>query len=107
MLTFKHEQLPAWCYVAIPGNAVGQKSGKVMLGHIGYWPAPEIGASDDEDANRKVRAANAERGISPLQEFCMTTGSLLGWDVPGADPDWVRRHHPELFTRAVGGGNPA
>lgn len=43
MLTFRHEQLPDWCYVAIPGNTAGQKVGRVMLGHTGHWLAPAIG----------------------------------------------------------------
>ena len=92
MLKIKHEQLPDWCYVAIPSNPPGEKVGRVKWGHTGYWPAPEIAAMDDDDACRQVRMANAERGVTPLQELCMSNGSLFGWDVPGADPDWVREH---------------
>jgi hypothetical protein len=42
MQRFRHEQLPDWCYVTIPGNPAGQKVGRVMLGHTGHWPAPAI-----------------------------------------------------------------
>ena len=101
MLIFKHEQLPDWCYVTVPGNPAGQNVGRVLLGHTGYWLAHEINAVDDEDATRKVREANAARGITRLQAFCMRSGSLVGWDAPGADPDWVTKHHPDKFTEAT------
>lgn len=45
MLTFRQEQLPDWCYVAIPGNPAGRKVGRVMLGHTGHRPAPAIGST--------------------------------------------------------------
>ena len=52
--------------------------------------------TDDPDHNRKLATyRNQKRGITPEQEEAMLTGSLFGWEVPGADPR-QHSHQPEV-----------
>jgi hypothetical protein len=49
----------------------------IMLrrGHLGFWPADHIA---------DPAAWRAARGISDAQHLAMLTGSMFGFDVPGA-----------------------
>lgn len=49
----------------------------IKRGTVGYWPL-----RDDFD----VDAFNARHGITPAQVEAMMTGSMFGFDCPGADP---------------------
>ena len=50
----------------------------------------------DPDMNRRLAdSINQRRGITPAQEQAMLTGSMCGWDVPGADPKWYADHQPQ------------
>jgi len=48
----------------------------VKRGEIGYWAAPNI----------DVDGYNSRKGITPAQKDAMQTGSVFGFNIPGADP---------------------
>lgn len=66
--------LPAFAYAEHPatGETIVVKRGK-----SGYYPANRPGRPDE---------LNARLGVTPAQAEAMLTGSIFGWDVPGADP---------------------
>ena len=97
------DELPGFCYVTIPGAPPGQKAAYVVRGHSGYWPAEDIPAQTNDESERIVREANEQLGVTPQQAFCMKNGAMLGWDKPGADPEWVRREHPHLLLEETQG----
>lgn len=49
----------------------------IKFGITGYWPMPGI----------DVDYFNETRGITPAQVEAMHTGSMFGWDCPGANPE--------------------
>jgi hypothetical protein len=47
---------------------------------IGYFPAhPRL----------DVEGFNARHGVTDIQREAMEIGSCFGWEVPGADPDYL------------------
>lgn len=76
------EGLPELCFSVLPGE------GKLICikhGEKGYYPSDwETG---DPVKNRELADFNNEKlGVSKAQEEAMRTGSMAGWDCPGADP---------------------
>jgi hypothetical protein len=79
------EKLPELCLSIEPGNPCHVTL--LKRGEVGYWdrgvfPTPE-------DARQHVDETNARLGVTKLQEECMLNGSLFGFDVPAADPDFM------------------
>ena len=74
--------LPEHCYTVLPSS--GQLI-EVRRGEKGYYPCAY---STGDRAYNKVLADyfNAHEGITKAQAAAMLTGSLFGWDTPGADP---------------------
>jgi hypothetical protein len=74
--------LPEHCYTVLPSS--GQLI-EVRRGETGYYPCAY---STGDRAYNKVLADyfNAHEGITKAQAAAMLTGSLFGWDTPGADP---------------------
>jgi hypothetical protein len=66
--------LPPMCASREPSSG---KPTYLRRGHKGYWPAP---------SGLDVEAYNAELGVSEAQAEAMLTGSVFGFDCPGADP---------------------
>lgn len=50
----------------------------IKFGVSGYYPMPYV--RDPDKWNR-------EHGITPAQVEAMEAGSMMGWEVPGANPD--------------------
>ena len=46
----------------------------------------DIPAASKEDARTLVDEYNGKLGVTKAQEEAMKTGSMFGWNVPGADP---------------------
>ena len=76
------EGLPELCFstLASTGQLICIKRGE-----SGYYPSKW----DTGDKERNVELAdelNENLGVTPIQRQAMEVGSMVGWDVPGADP---------------------
>lgn len=65
--------LPEMCFVQHPTENIPVL---VKRGVKGYWPLPHYDAA----------GWNERHGVTAAQERAMLTGSMFGFDVPGADP---------------------
>lgn len=70
--------LPDLCVVAHPQN---DDPVIIKRGEDGFYPITYSDLSPDQAAN-----FNASVGVTREQERAMLTGSMFGWDTPGADP---------------------
>ena len=73
----KERGLPRYCYAYLP--TTGEEI-RIDFAESGYTPYRKQGNG------RAANEMNRELGISPAQAEAMKTGSMFGWDVPGADP---------------------
>ncbi|WP_312104046.1 hypothetical protein [Pygmaiobacter massiliensis] len=74
--------LPEQCYSSL------LDTGMVVIlkrGETGYYKT-DIPFTDKESAKALVREYNDKLGVSKAQEAAMQTGSMFGFQVPGADP---------------------
>lgn len=77
------EKLPERCY------AVNGVSGKLIIlerGMSGYY-ATNIETRSREESQMFADSYNTCIGVTKAQAAAMYTGSMFGFDVPGADPD--------------------
>lgn len=83
-MTYDHDKLPPYC-----ASRLRTTNEPILLksGHKGYWLAP----TKDFD----VEKFNKARRVTPAQRMAMEIGSIFGFDVPGADPDF---HHTTRTT---------
>jgi len=80
--------LPELCYTRILGAAPGHRMGVIKCDVSGYYPCDYDQAKySDEQIEDWVRLLNDRLGVTPSQRLAMETGSMFGWDVPGANPD--------------------
>ena len=83
----KRNELPETCLsvLASTGLLVVLKKGE-----RGYYRSEWD--TGDKAKNREIADLhNRQRGISEIQEAAMVAGSMFGWKVPGADPQWYRK----------------
>ena len=76
------EGLPELCFSTL--RTTGQLI-CIKRGESGYYPSDW----DTGDKERNVELAdelNENLGVTPAQRQAMEIGSMVGWDVPGADP---------------------
>lgn len=90
MNTQQLEALPVVCFVVIQSNAPGEYVGAVRRGERGYSKT-DYDERDLSKAKELVAHMNKKLGVTELQADCMHTGSLFGWDVPGADPEYMAK----------------
>ena len=90
--------LPQSCYSTMPstGELIILKRGKE-----GYFPTAED--TGDRLQNQKIAEFNNHvRGISPAQVIAMEVGSMCGFDVPGADPQYYFDEAKLIDTHSLG-----
>lgn len=71
-----NEKLPEYCYAREFVD-----TGKTIIikrGVVGYFPS---------EAQEDPEELNANLGITKAQYEAMFTGSMFGWNTPGADPN--------------------
>ena len=80
----RRNELPDFCFSTIPST------GQLIIlkkGERGYY-ASEWDTGNREENQNIAQAHNRRRGISDIQEAAMSAGSMFGWSLPGADPQW-------------------
>ena len=80
----RRNELPDFCLSTLPST------GQLIVlrkGERGYY-ASEWDTGKREENQNIAREHNRRRGISDIQEAAMRAGSMFGWNLPGADPQW-------------------
>jgi hypothetical protein len=74
-----------FAYAVIRSNMPGQRIGLVKLGETGYYPAEGYDCANDtiKQVEDRVKELNDRIGV-PSEVGISATGSMFGWDVPGA-----------------------
>lgn len=80
----RRNELPDFCLSTIPST------GQLIIlkkGVRGYYASGWDTGNREENQNI-AQSHNRRRGISDIQEAAMSAGSMFGWSLPGADPQW-------------------
>ncbi len=75
-----------FAYAVIRSNHPGQRIGLVKLGETGYYPAEGYDCANDtlDQVEDRVKVLNDRIGVPSEVATSASTGSMFGWDVPGA-----------------------
>lgn len=84
-------KLPEHCFSTLPGSG---ELIAIKRGESGYYKS-DWNTSDPAKNREIADYQNGKCGITKAQEEAMLTGSMAGWDVPGADPDFYEQHKPQ------------
>ena len=90
------QKLPAECLSTLPSDR-RQLIG-IKRGQPGYIPLNRYETA--KDAECAACAFNDARGVDRYQRMAMEGGSMFGWHVPGADPDYLREMEAKKAKRA-------
>lgn len=86
------EGLPELCFSTL------QTTGELICikrGESGYYRSDW--STNDKEQNVELADLNNEKlGVSPEQRQAMEVGSMVGWDVPGADPKNYGGHEHQM-----------
>ena len=83
--------LPELCYAIIDGNAPGERIGIIKRGEKGYYLTDfDTSTASEETVREVVDKQNRMMGVLPSQAMAMKIGSMMGWHVPGANPENFR-----------------
>ena len=93
------EGLPEMCFSVLPSTG---ELICIKRGESGYYPSDW--SSDDREENQEMADYNNERlGVTSAQRMAMETGSMHGWDVPGADPaNYQEEGSPQMGGMSFG-----
>lgn len=85
------EGLPEMCFSTLrsTGDLIC-----IRRGETGYYPS-DWDTGDKEQNVELADKMNEKLGVSPIQRQAMEVGSMCGWDVPGADPEWYAENQEQ------------
>jgi hypothetical protein len=82
-------KLPDVCYAVMEGNEIGNRIVALKRGETGYFKTDyDIPQLDVGQLETVVNRLNALLEVSSQQKEAMLAGSMFGWHVKGADPDF-------------------
>lgn len=82
------KKLPAKCW--IPLNSDPQLLTCIKRGESGYYPSRRFDTPEEAQAMADEMNAHEVPPVTKAQVQAMQAGSMMGWEIPAADPDMYR-----------------
>lgn len=84
-------KLPDVCYLLMQEHEPGSRIVVLKRGQSGYYKTNyDTRQTDITELEAIVDGLNRLLGVTPNQKKAMLAGSLFGWHVQGADPDFYK-----------------